>query len=53
MLQMCKLWILRIIRIILKQYFENTKQKVILVKALGQCEDQSQNMGNVERHCEV
>ena len=50
---MCKLWILRIIQIILKQYFGNTKQKVILVKALGQCEDQSQNMGNVERHCGV
>ena len=50
---MCKLWILRTIQIILKQYFENIKQKVILVKALGQCEDQSQNMGNVARHCGV
>ena len=50
---MCKLWILRIMQIILKQYFENTKEKVILVKALSQCEDQSQNMGNAERHCGV
>ena len=50
---MCKLWILRIIQVILKQNFENTKQKVILVKALGHCEDQSQNMGNVERRCGV
>ena len=50
---MCKLWILRTIQIILKQYFENIKQKVILVKALGQSEDQSHNMGHVERHCGV